>query len=70
MSEGKSLRYRCNCGGKLYVAETRASDEAIYRTRKCRDCGWLFTTKEVAIEAAIPTTVRDPRIGQKKFAQD
>lgn len=59
------MRYRCNCGGKLYVAETRACDDAIYRVRKCNACGWLFNTKEEAIEQAIPSRVRDPRIGKK-----
>jgi len=61
MSEGNSMRYRCNCGGKLYVNETRASDEAIYRTRKCRDCGWLFTTKEEAVDGGIPKSAYQPR---------
>lgn len=36
MPRTSSMRYRCNCGGALYVKETRASDEAIYRVRKCR----------------------------------
>lgn len=57
---GNSMRYRCNCGGKLYVVETRASDEAIYRVRKCKDCGWLFNTKEVAVEEDIPAHIRYP----------
>lgn len=60
------MRYRCNCGGKLYVQETRASEDAIYRVRKCRDCGWLFNTKEEAVDEAAPTKVRDPRIGRRK----
>ena len=53
MSEN-SMRYRCNCGGKLYVTETRACNDAIYRVRKCKDCGWLFNTKEEAIDGNIP----------------
>lgn len=65
MSEGKSMKYRCNCGGKLYVQETRASADAIYRVRKCKDCGWLFNTREVAVEDRPPTTIRDPRIGKR-----
>lgn len=49
-----SMRYRCNCGGKLYVRETRATNDAIWRVRTCRDCGWHFTTKEEAVEGGIP----------------
>lgn len=63
---GKSMRYRCNCGGKLYVSETRATDEAIYRTRKCRDCTWLFTTKEEAIEGGIPRAAIQPRVKKSR----
>lgn len=55
-----TMRYRCNCGGKLFVRETRATNEAIYRVRKCRDCDWLFTTKEVAVDEPIPNSVRRP----------
>lgn len=58
---GKSMRYRCNCGGKIYVQETRANDDAIYRVRKCKDCGELFTTKEVAIEGYMPKGAIAPR---------
>ena len=61
MNGSNSMRYRCNCGGKLYVKETRATNEAIYRTRKCADCGWLFTTKEEAIEGGIPKSATQPR---------
>jgi len=55
------MRYRCNCGGKLYVKETRACDEAIYRTRKCVDCCYLFTTREVVIEGGIPKSALPTR---------
>lgn len=54
MTTPNSMRYRCNCGGRIYVRETRAADDAIYRIRKCKECGYLFTTKEVAIEGYIP----------------
>lgn len=60
MPRASSMRYRCNCGGALYVKETRASDDAIYRVRKCRECSWFFTTKEVAVEEPIPRSIRRP----------
>ena len=66
MTGDKTMRYRCNCGGKLYVKETRAADDAIYRTRKCQDCGWLFTTQEVAIEGVIPKNARCVRTNKMK----
>jgi len=53
-----SMRYRCNCGGKIYVKETRAAEDAIYRTRKCKDCSYLYTTKETAIDGGIPKHAR------------
>ena len=58
---GNSMRYRCNCGGKLYVQETRACDDAIWRIRKCRDCKEVFTTKEVAVEGYIPREAKPPK---------
>ena len=61
---GNSMRYRCNCGGKIYVSQTRASADAIYRLRKCRDCSEIFTTKEVAIEGYIPKEAIPPRAGR------
>ena len=63
---GKSMRYRCNCEGKLYVKETRACDDAVYRVRKCQDCGELFTTKEVAIEGTIPHNVLPARVHKRR----
>lgn len=54
MSDKKTMRYRCNCGGRLMVKETRATNDAIYRTRKCEECKYLFTTKEEAIDEPIP----------------
>ena len=53
-SKGNSMRFRCNCGGKIYVQETRACADVIYRIRKCFDCKELFTTKEEVIEGFIP----------------
>ena len=56
-----TMRYRCNCGGKLYVSETRATNDAIYRNRKCQDCGTLFTTMEVAVDGPIPKSALPKR---------
>jgi hypothetical protein len=58
MTTPNSMRYRCNCGGRLYVKETRAADDAIYRVRKCANCTYLFTTKEIAIEGTMPKHAR------------
>lgn len=58
MLSGKSMRFRCDCGGKLYCKETRAASDAIYRTRQCQDCKWFFTTKEEIFEGGIPNHVR------------
>jgi transcriptional regulator NrdR family protein len=58
MTTSNSMRYRCNCGGRLYVCETRAAEDAIYRVRKCANCTYLFTTKEVAIEGTLPKYAR------------
>lgn len=55
----KSMRFRCNCGGQLFVRETRALPDVIYRTRKCADCNWIYTTEERAIEGYIPVEARN-----------
>jgi transcriptional regulator NrdR family protein len=56
-----TMRYRCNCGAKLYVTETRATQDAIWRTRKCRECDTLFTTVETAVDGLIPKEARPHR---------
>lgn len=48
--------------GDLRVQETRTSPEVIYRTRKCRCCGWKFTTQErISEHESIPNRFRRPR---------
>lgn len=50
-----------NCGAdKLPVRETRQSSEAIYRTRKCVECQWSYTTTESFAENHIPNIIRRP----------
>lgn len=35
------------CGSRnLYVTDTRARDNSVYRSRKCEDCGSKFATVE------------------------
>jgi len=48
------------------VVETRQSPTAIYRTRKCRDCKWNYTTTETFAADSIPNTIRKP----KKYVVD
>jgi transcriptional regulator NrdR family protein len=54
------MRFRCNCGGALPVTETRATHDVIWRTRKCKDCGTAYTTKEEAVEGNIPKEAHAP----------
>lgn len=44
----------CNCGGELKVQQTVSSPDAVWRRRKCLVCGFLFTTKEEAVDGYIP----------------
>lgn len=64
----KSMKLQCpNCEStELYVVETRQSPTAIYRTRKCRDCKWNYTTTETFAADSIPNTIRKP----KKYVVD
>lgn len=59
MSQAGITRFLCNCGGRLKVNETRSTEDAIYRTRKCVVCGFLYTTEEKAIEGVIPKEARN-----------
>lgn len=38
------------CGGETTVLKTRQYEERVYRRRKCRDCGFRFTTDELRRE--------------------
>ena len=61
--------YHCNCGGTLHVTETRATEDAVWRQRKCKSCGWLYASREVYVEASeVPRGVS--RIGRRKPQQE
>jgi len=37
----------CSCGGETLVAETRTVEGIFCRRRKCKQCGYVFWTKEI-----------------------
>lgn len=43
---------KCECGGQLFVVETRPVRNTVKRRRECKRCGERWTTYEVSAEAA------------------
>lgn len=41
-----------NCGAGLYVVHSLASKDAIYRRRKCKECGESVYTQEESIHGS------------------
>lgn len=41
------------CGGKSGVIDTISQDDAVYRKRKCKECGHIFYTEEVDSDGTI-----------------
>lgn len=58
-----------HCGEKMRVTETRVLGDVIYRNRKCSPCDWIVTTKEEAIEGAMPTEALPKRDWAAVYAE-